>query len=104
MGLGGTGAELITHGLTEEEEKMDMQRPGHGVRHHACHQPTSVERGFSMFACIILVSWFCSVMNIWCILILLWVSPPLPLIVWPECPGQNWQEKPTFPWKLLKQA
>jgi len=27
-----TGAELITHGLTEEEEKMETQRPGYGVR------------------------------------------------------------------------
>lgn len=45
MRLGGTGAELITHGLTEEEEKMETQRPGYGVR-HACHQPTSVERDF----------------------------------------------------------
>lgn len=43
MRLGGTGAELITHGLTEEEEKMETQRPGYGVRHW-CHQPTSVER------------------------------------------------------------
>lgn len=33
----------------------------------------------SMLACIVLVSWFCSVMNVWCILILLWVSPLMPL-------------------------
>jgi len=26
------GSELITHGLTEDEEKMETQRPGHGVR------------------------------------------------------------------------
>ena len=28
----GFAAELITHGLTEDEEKMETQRPGHGVR------------------------------------------------------------------------
>ena len=30
--LPGGGSELITHGLTEDEEKMETQRPGHGVR------------------------------------------------------------------------
>ncbi|CAK9033800.1 unnamed protein product [Durusdinium trenchii] len=30
--INGFAAELITHGLTEDEEKMETQRPGHGVR------------------------------------------------------------------------
>ena len=32
FGGAGAEAELITHGLTEDEEKMETQRPGHGVR------------------------------------------------------------------------
>lgn len=34
----GSGAELITHGMTEQEEKLDLQNPGSGIRAKAARE------------------------------------------------------------------
>jgi len=34
----GSGAELITHGMTEQEEKLDLQSPGSGIRAKAARE------------------------------------------------------------------